>query len=63
MPAAAPTGPALDLPARAGDLIADVRRIAVLRANGIGDYVVSEPALSALRQTYPRAEITAIEET
>ncbi|MGI3782439.1 MAG: glycosyltransferase family 9 protein [Janthinobacterium lividum] len=60
MPAAAPTGPALDLPARAGALVPDVRRIAVLRANGIGDYVVSEPALSALRRTYPDAEITLL---
>lgn len=54
------TGPALDLPARAGALIPDVRRIAVLRANGIGDYVVSEPALSALREAYPDAEITLL---
>lgn len=38
----------------------DVRRIAVLRANGIGDYVVSEPALTALRQAYPDAEITLL---
>jgi ADP-heptose:LPS heptosyltransferase len=55
-----PTGPALDLPARAGGPLPDVARIAVLRANGIGDYVVSEPALSALRQAYPDAEITLL---
>jgi len=54
------TGPALDLPARPGGLIPDVRRIAVLRANGIGDYVVSEPALAALREAYPDAEITLL---
>ncbi len=54
------SGPALDLPARPGDLVPDVRRIAVLRANGLGDYVVSEPALSALRAAYPDAEITLL---
>lgn len=37
-----------------------VRRIAVLRANGIGDYVTCEPALTALRATYPDAEITLL---
>jgi ADP-heptose:LPS heptosyltransferase len=26
-----------------------VRRIVVLRANGLGDYVVAQPALAALR--------------
>lgn len=54
------TGPALDLPAVAGGVVPGVRRIAVLRANGLGDYVVSEPALSALRDTYPDAEITLL---
>ena len=53
-------GPALGLPARAAGLVAGVRRLAVLRANGIGDYVVSEPALSALRDAYPDAEITLL---
>ena len=60
MPEPVATGPALDLPARPGGLIPDVRRIAVLRANGIGDYVVSEPALAALREAYPDAEITLL---
>lgn len=40
--------------------VENVRRIAVLRANGIGDYVTSEPALAALRATYPEAEITLL---
>jgi ADP-heptose:LPS heptosyltransferase len=40
--------------------IEGVRRIAVLRANGLGDYVVSEPALTALRAAYPDAEITLL---
>jgi ADP-heptose:LPS heptosyltransferase len=37
-----------------------VRRIAVLRANGIGDYVTIEPALTALRAAYPDAELTLL---
>lgn len=38
--------------------IPGVRRIAVLRANSIGDFVLALPALAALRASYPRAEIT-----
>ncbi|HEU0104296.1 MAG TPA: glycosyltransferase family 9 protein [Mycobacteriales bacterium] len=56
-----PDVPALDLPA--GPLpgpVPGVRRLAVLRANGVGDYVVAEPALSALRDAYPDAEITLL---
>ncbi len=34
------------------------RRIAVLRANGLGDFVLSLPALDALRAAYPDARIT-----
>jgi ADP-heptose:LPS heptosyltransferase len=37
--------------------LADVRRIAVLRANALGDYVMTIPAIEALRATYPGAEI------
>jgi len=38
----------------------DVDKIAVLRANAIGDLVFSLPALDALRAAYPRAEITLL---
>jgi ADP-heptose:LPS heptosyltransferase len=41
-----------------GERVADVRRIAVLRPNAIGDFVVAVPALEALRAAYPDAEIT-----
>ena len=37
-----------------------VRRIAVLRANKLGDFVVALPALEALRAAYPRAEIVLL---
>src|SRR5829696_24206 len=36
-----------------------VRRIVVLRANGLGDYVVAQPALAALRATCPDAALAA----
>lgn len=35
----------------------DVRKIAVLRPNAVGDFMFSLPALHALRQTYPDAEL------
>lgn len=41
-------------------LVPGVERIAVLRANGLGDVVVSEPALAALRAAYPEAVITLV---
>jgi ADP-heptose:LPS heptosyltransferase len=37
-----------------------VRKIAVLRANGIGDLVFALPALDALRAAYPSAEIVLL---
>jgi ADP-heptose:LPS heptosyltransferase len=40
--------------------IADVHRIAVLRANALGDYIVALPALEALRAAYPDAEIVLL---
>ena len=41
-------------------VVPDVGRIAVLRANGIGDMVFALPALEALRASYPEAEITLL---
>lgn len=37
-----------------------VRKIAVVRANGIGDYCFALPALAALRAAYPEAEIVLL---
>jgi ADP-heptose:LPS heptosyltransferase len=42
------------------DRIPNVRRIAVLRANAIGDFLLALPALEALRAAYPTAEIVLL---
>lgn len=41
-------------------LIPNVRKIAVLRANGLGDFIFALPALQALRDAYPGAEIVLL---
>lgn len=38
----------------------DVRRIVVLRANALGDFIETLPALRALRESFPRAEIVLV---
>jgi ADP-heptose:LPS heptosyltransferase len=40
--------------------VSGVEKIAVLRANAIGDFVVATPALRALRAAYPTAEIVLL---
>jgi ADP-heptose:LPS heptosyltransferase len=50
----------LDLSDGMGERIPGVRRIAVLRATAVGDLVVTLPALEALRQAYPEAEIVLL---
>ncbi len=42
------------------DVVPGVRKIAVLRANAIGDLVVALPAFDALRSAYPEAEISLL---
>ncbi len=41
-------------------IIPGVEKMAVLRANGIGDFIFALPALEALRATYPDAEIVLL---
>jgi ADP-heptose:LPS heptosyltransferase len=40
--------------------VPDARKIAVLRANALGDLIFSLPALASLRAAYPEAEITLL---
>lgn len=44
----------------ANDRVPDVRTIAVLRANRIGDFLFALPAIEALRTAYPEAEIALL---
>ena len=41
-------------------VVPGVKKIAVLRSNGIGDFMFTLPALHALRNTYPQAEIVLL---
>jgi ADP-heptose:LPS heptosyltransferase len=43
-----------------GRRLSGVARIAVLRANALGDYLVTVPALEALRAAYPDAEVVLL---
>src|SRR2546427_8369562 len=40
--------------------VPDVHKIAVLRANALGDFIFALPALDALRAAYPTAEIVLL---
>jgi ADP-heptose:LPS heptosyltransferase len=42
------------------DPVPDVSRIAVLRANALGDFIFALPALYALKAAYPRADLTLL---
>src|SRR5215218_4376684 len=42
------------------ELVEGVRKLAVLRANAIGDFLVSLPAIEALRAAYPQAELVLL---
>ena len=42
------------------DRVPDIRKIAVLRANALGDFIFALPALEVLRVTYPEAEIVLL---
>ena len=42
------------------ELVEGVHKLAVLRANAIGDYLVSLPAIEALRTAYPQAELVLL---
>ncbi|MED5618572.1 glycosyltransferase family 9 protein [Ideonella sp. BN130291] len=44
----------------AGGRLPDVRQIAVLRANAVGDFIVTLPALTALKRAYPHAELVLL---
>jgi len=44
----------------AAAIVPGVRRIAVLRANAVGDYVLTLPALEALKSAYPAATLTLL---
>lgn len=43
-----------------GPLVPDVRKIAVVRANALGDYLFAVPALEALAAAYPGAELVLV---
>ena len=51
--------PVRDAP-MSGALVPGVGKLAVLRANALGDLIVTLPALAALRAAYPAAELVLL---
>lgn len=43
-----------------GNLLPDIHKILIIRADGIGDLLNSTPAITLLRRDYPSAEITVL---
>ncbi len=43
-----------------GDILRDIDKILIIRADGIGDLLNSTPAIALLRKNYPSAEITVL---
>jgi ADP-heptose:LPS heptosyltransferase len=39
------------------NILSNLKKIAILRANALGDFIFALPALKALRETYPKAEL------
>jgi ADP-heptose:LPS heptosyltransferase len=50
----------LESPLKANGRLNGVKKIAVLRANALGDFIFALPAFQALREAYPRAEIVLL---
>src|SRR3954452_21702964 len=48
------------MPDRLPDIVKDTRKIAVLRPGALGDFVFTLPALDALHDAYPDAEIVLL---
>ena len=43
-----------------GEILPDIEKILIIRADGIGDLLNSTPAIALLRENYPSAEITVL---
>ena len=43
-----------------GEILPDIEKILIIRADGIGDLLNSTPAIRLMRQNYPSAEITVL---